>query len=104
VKIRRIFIFFLPFMPLAFMLLVSYIFEVTEEYDLEEQEDDENFIKVAVVEDKAYWIIDNILYEADFVDGEIEKEYARPVDAFEMDYVDVNRLMSILDDMQDWKN
>jgi hypothetical protein len=95
----------LPFFPLSFLLLLDFIVYSTKEEELEEDEDyEENFIKIAIVEDKAYWVINNVLYQADVVDGEIEKEEASPVDAFDMDFKEVDRLMNILDNIQDWKN
>jgi len=97
----------LPFFPLSFFLLLNFMLENTKEEKLEEDqydEDDNDFIRVAIVEDKAYWVIHNVLYQADVVDGEIEKEYASPVDAFDMDFKQVGKLMNILDNMQDWKN
>ena len=69
-----------------------------------DDEEQDNFMKVAIVEDKAYWIVGNVLYQTDFIDGEIIKEYAEPVNAFDMDYREVNKLMMVLDNMQDWKN
>jgi len=94
----------LPFFPLSFILFIGLFLQIAEEEDALEENEDENFIKVAIVEDKAYWVINNILYEANVIDGEIEKEEASPVDAFKMNYKEVNKLMSILDNMQDWKN
>ena len=96
----------LPFLPMSFVLFIGFKIETAEEKEMHQpfDEEDDNFIKVAIVEDKAYWVIDNVLYQADVVDDEIEREYAEPVDAFDMDYKEVNRLMNILDNIQDWKN
>lgn len=98
----------LPFLPFSFLLVLQWALNETIEEEMhqevEQNDDDDNYIKIALVEDKAYWIINNVLYEADVIDGEIQKEYAIPVDAFEMDYMEVNRLMHILDNIQDWKN
>jgi hypothetical protein len=100
----------LPFLPFSFIILAYYIMYSIINYNEENymhedfDEEEENFIKVAIVEDTAYWIINNVLYQADFVDGEILKEEARPIDAFEIGFDDVNKLMDILDNMQDWKN
>jgi len=97
--------------PFSFIIFGRYIVQACLNYNKEDymhenfdDEDEDNFIKVAVVEDKAYWIINNVLYQADVVDGEIAKEEAEPVDAFDMEFNDVNKLMNILDNMQDWKN
>jgi hypothetical protein len=102
---KRILAFLFPFLPTSFLLLFTFVVSLEEEeVDQTPDEDEENYIKVAIVEDIAYWVINNVLYQADVVDEEIQREYARPVDAFEMDYKEVNRLMNILDNMQDWKN
>jgi hypothetical protein len=102
--VKKVLAILLPFFPLSFILFIGLFLQIAEEEDALEENEDENFIKVAIVEDKAYWVINNILYEADVVDGEIEKEEASPVDAFKMNYKEVNKLMNILDNMQDWKN
>ena len=96
--------------PFSFIMFGRYIIESCLNYNKEEHmeedfdEEDENFIRVAVVEDKAYWIINNVLYQTSVIDGEIMKEEAEPVDAFDMEFSDVNKLMNVLDNMQDWKN
>lgn len=106
----------MPFLPLSFLLLLSSLeiqkIEGTDlddyddlPYDYEDdEEEDDRYLKVAIVEDKAYWVVDNIFYEADVVDEEILKEDAKPVDAFDMNIKDVNKMMIILDNIQDWKN
>lgn len=101
----------MPFLPLSFILLLSSL-EVTiidEELDMNDvfdhdDKEDERYLKVAIVEDKAYWVVNNTLYEADVVGEEIIKEEARPVDAFDMDFKEVTKMMTILDNIQDWKN
>ena len=101
----------MPFLPLSFILLLSSL-EVTiidEELDMSDvfdhdDEEDERYLRVAIVEDKAYWVVNNTLYEADVIDEEIMKDDARPVDAFDMDFKEVTKMMTILDNIQDWKN
>ena len=107
----------MPFLPLSFILLLSSL-EVTiidEELDMQDpydyekdefddEEEDDRYLKVAIVEDKAYWVVNNMFYEADIVDEEIVKEEAKPIDAFDMNMKDVNKMMTILDSIQDWKN
>jgi hypothetical protein len=102
--VKKVISLLLPFFPLSFLLLINFMVDAIKEKDLENEEYDEDFIKVAIVEDKAYWVINNVLYQADVVGGEIEKDYAEPVDAFDMDFKEVTKLMNILDNMQDWKN
>lgn len=96
----------IPFLPLTFILLLEFFkFSLDEEdFNMNLYDEDERYLKVAIVEDKAYWISDNTLYEADIIDEEIIREEARPVDAFEMDFKQVKKMMTILDSIQDWKN
>lgn len=65
----------------------------------EEMEEDEERISVAIIEDKAYWVVDNTFYEADIIDGEIDKTSSKPVNAFEMSYRDMNKMLFILDNL-----
>jgi hypothetical protein len=105
----------MPFLPLSFILLLSSIeltiideeldIDMDEPYNYEDdEEEDDRYLKVAIVEDKAYWVVNNTFYEADVVDEEIMKEDAKPVDAFDIDFKEVTKMMTILDNIQDWKN
>lgn len=105
----------MPFLPLSFILLLSSIeltiideeldIDMDEPYNYEDdEEEDDRYLKVAIVEDKAYWVVNNVFYEADVIDEEIIKEDAKPVDAFDMDFKQVTKMMTILDNIQDWKN
>jgi hypothetical protein len=93
-------------LPLSFFYLFPYLLHLLKEYlvNKELDDDEDNFMKVAIVEDKAYWIVNNTFWEADVVDEEIIKEEARQVDAFDLDFKDVNKMMIILDSIEDWKN
>lgn len=100
-------------MPLSFLLLIGYTTNETNDEEEEEklffddyddEEEDERYLKVAIVDDKAYWVVNNTFYQAEIIDDEIIKEDARPVDAFDIDFKDVNKMMTILDSIEDWKN
>lgn len=54
---------------------------------------------VAIVEDKAYWVHDNVFYETDVVDGEIVRENAKQVDAFSLSSKQFSYLLDILDNI-----
>jgi hypothetical protein len=59
---------------------------------------DEGTVKVAIQDDKAYWVIDNILYKCNIgKDGKINNENAERVDVFDMSEKEVSNLMSIID-------
>lgn len=65
----------------------------------DEVEEDNEFVDVAVVEDKAYWVINNIFYQADIVDGEIDRSSSVPINALNMSHKDVTRMLFILDNL-----
>ena len=52
---------------------------------------------MVVVGKNAYWIKDNVFYEADVVDGDVDKKTARQVDTMAMDKVQLNKMMSIVE-------
>jgi hypothetical protein len=54
-------------------------------------------VKVMIVEDKAYWIKDNQLFVADFVDGEVDKYSTRQVDTMGMNNVELERTMFVVE-------
>jgi hypothetical protein len=83
----------------------------TEDYENHDYEEDGDFIqdeiesgqariKVAVYEDKAYWVYQNVLYESETT-KEPAFETARPVDVMALPKKDVNKLLGILDDLEE---
>lgn len=57
-------------------------------------------IKVAIIENMAYWVQDNTFYQAPIDDqGEINHSVAFPVNAINMTQEEVETLMKILDDI-----
>ena len=59
---------------------------------------DEGTVKVAIQDDSAYWVIDNILYKCDITkDGKIHNENAEKVDVFNLSEKEVNNLLCIID-------
>ena len=75
--------------------------EIIRDAEEEMEEDEEDFISVAVIEDKAYWVINNMFYQADIIDGEVDKNSSRPVDAFKMSSKEINKMLSILDNLSE---
>lgn len=59
----------------------------------------ERTLTVAIVEDKAYWVHDNTFYETDIVNGEIDKNSARPINAFTLPKKKFDQLLEILDNI-----
>ena len=58
-----------------------------------------NTIRVAIVNDKAYFVHDNTFYTAEVVDGEVDRASASPINAFDMSKKEMTKLLSILDNM-----
>jgi hypothetical protein len=58
---------------------------------------DSLYVKVILVENKAYWISNNTFYVADEEDGFINKETAKPVDIMGMDKVQLDKMIFIVE-------
>jgi len=57
-----------------------------------------NIIKVAIYKNKAYWVLNNVIYTAEIdEDGNILNENAQVVDVFKLSEKEVNNLLTILD-------
>jgi hypothetical protein len=73
---------------------------IVREVEEEMEEDEDNAVSVAIIEDKAYWVINNMFYQADLtMDGEIDKSSSRPVNAFSMSNKDITKMLFILDNL-----
>lgn len=69
--------------------------------DMEDEDyEDRQLINVAVYEDKAYWVVDNVFYEADLT-REPDFTTARPIDTMNLPPKKLNELLNILDELQD---
>ena len=64
----------------------------------------ESAIKVISIEDKAYWVIDNVFYTAD-MDGDMpDMSTATPIDTSNMSRSDIDKMLFILDNLDRRKN
>jgi hypothetical protein len=57
-------------------------------------------VKIIVIEDKAYWVKDNIFYFADALGGDIVAPTAQPVDISTMSKQDMDKMLFILDNLR----
>jgi hypothetical protein len=62
---------------------------------------EKNMLKVLVVENKAYWVLDNAFYVADAFDNEVNPESAKPVNIEDMSRSDMEKMLFILDSLKD---
>jgi hypothetical protein len=58
-----------------------------------------NIIRVAIVENKAYFVHDNIFYTAGIINGEVDRSSASPINTIDMSKKEINNLLSILDNL-----
>jgi len=77
-----------------------------EDFDLEDEEDydeqDSQTITVAVYNDKAYWVHENVFYESDTM-KEPDFTTARPVDTMDLPPKKLNELLGILDELKEYR-
>jgi len=61
---------------------------------------EKSMIRVMVIGEEAYWVSDNTFYVANAIGGEVEAGSAKPVDIENMSKNDINRMLFILDNLQ----
>ena len=54
-----------------------------------------------MVENKAYWVKDNLFYVADMENGIIDADSTRPLDIMSMDKVQLDKILFIIDRLKD---
>lgn len=59
----------------------------------------DNVIKIIVVDNKAYWVVDNMFYTADINNGEVVSETTKQVNTLEMSKDDIDKMLFILDNL-----
>ena len=59
-----------------------------------------NMLKVVIEKDKAYWIMDNVFYTANAINGRIDEDTAKPLDIENMSVKELDNMLSILDDLK----
>lgn len=61
-----------------------------------------NSINVAIVNNKAYWVHNNVFYCTGILeDGTIDTDNAKPIDVFSMSKKQTKELLSILDSIKE---
>jgi len=63
------------------------------------EDDYEESVRVAILDDKAYWVYHNTLYETDVYDGDPDFDSAQPVDTMSLPHKELDRLLYILDSL-----
>lgn len=61
-------------------------------------------IKAIIIQNKAYWVMDNIFYIGSASDGKVIPETGVPVDTTNMSKPEIDKLLFILDNLKGGKN
>ena len=64
---------------------------------------EKNTVRILVIGPTAYWVRNNIFYEADVQEGEVDKESARAINFTDMDQKEVVKMLDILDHLKNGK-
>jgi hypothetical protein len=64
---------------------------------------DKNSMNVLILDDKAYWVTNNIFYNANFINGEIKTETIEPINTSNLSRKDLDKMLFILDKLGDEK-
>lgn len=91
------------------VIALLYIIVVKQKSNVQFSEEEEDFlfdddesqevVRVAVYEDKAYWVYENVFYQSDVI-REPDFSTAEPIDTMDLNPKELNRLMGILDELQ----
>ena len=87
---------------LFFIMLYNKPIEEEEDIFMDLDDEDHQTIHVAVYNDKAYWVVDNVFYESD-VTREPDFTTARPIDTMDLPPKKLNELLIILDELKEYR-
>ena len=59
--------------------------------------------RVIIIDEKAYWVSNNMFYVGDTVDGKVRPETGRPLDTTKMSKREVDKMLFILDNLKNGK-
>lgn len=62
-----------------------------------------NMLRVVITENKAYWILDNVFYVADAINGRVNEATIKPLNFDNMPKKELDKMLSILDDLNQGK-
>lgn len=99
-------------LTVASLLVIIYIqnrhkHSFDDHFDIEDEDlipdwvNEKEVVRVAVVEDRAYWVHNNVFYESD-VTPEPDFSTARPVNTMSMRPKELNELLIILDELEEY--
>jgi hypothetical protein len=101
--------------PNRFKYIQSHIYEIVKPLlpDIEfvkkkpnrqsSKHEDSTNVKVIILENKAYWIKDNLFYAAEMNNNKIDPDSTKVLDIMSMDKVQLDKMLFIVDRLRDGK-
>jgi hypothetical protein len=65
---------------------------------------DKNKLNAIIIDDKAYWVIDNVFWTSNLINGRPNMSEASPVDIYNMPKKELDKMLFILDNLGGGKN
>ena len=59
-----------------------------------------NMLRVVIADGSAYWILNNVFYTANAINGRVDEETIKPLDIENMPTKQLDKMLSILDDLK----
>jgi archaellin len=59
--------------------------------------------RVVIIDQKAYWVSNNMFYVGDTVEGKVRPETGRPLDTTKMSKKEIDKMLFILDNLKNGK-
>ena len=59
-----------------------------------------NMLRVVIADGSAYWILNNVFYTANAINGRVDEETVKPLDIENMPTKELDKMLSILDDLK----
>jgi hypothetical protein len=82
----------------------SGFFDKSKKLSQAEKHLEKNTVRVIFIEEKAYWVSNNVFYTAETIDGSVDSETAQPVNTENMTKNDINKMLFILDNLKNGNN
>jgi hypothetical protein len=61
---------------------------------------EKNMLRVVINGNKAYWILDNVFYTANAINGRVDENTIKPINFENMSKKELDKMLSILDDLR----
>lgn len=58
-----------------------------------------HIIRVGIIGKKAYWVHENTFYHADIINGHIDNDGAKPINAYDLSDKELKMLLNLLDQL-----